>query len=172
MSTSHTLLGLPDINKDQKEKAQKNQVKSAAQPMHSGQSSDNKTTVQNHQSVLSKHESSLSIKPEDLKQYTVTDEMLKHDVGVGVVTIYQLKNNVPYLVMGEYHNKGALSPTVGAKLEKNESIYDVITGAFSRKRLETMSFDSICQRYFVKQHVQILIFNIKVISRFLLEQNA
>jgi hypothetical protein len=81
------------------------------------------------------------MRPEDLKRYSATDEMFKNDLGVGVVTIYKLKNGMSYLIMGEYHNKGALSPTVGARINKEQSIHQVIKNAFERKRLGQMSFD-------------------------------
>lgn len=79
--------------------------------------------------------------PRNLAQYAVTPAMLKNDLGVGVITVYQLKNGMSYLVMGEYHNKGALSPTVGARFNKDQSIYDVIKDAFHRKRLGKMDVD-------------------------------
>lgn len=82
------------------------------------------------------------MKPKILQQHSATDEMLKYDFGVGVITAYQLKNNQIYFIMGEYHNKGALSPTAGGRFLKDRSIYDAIQDALERKRFGKMEFDS------------------------------
>ncbi|HEX2549203.1 MAG TPA: hypothetical protein VHM20_05185, partial [Gammaproteobacteria bacterium] len=52
-----------------------------------------------------------------------------------------LKNGAAVLVMGEYHNKGALSPTVGARFRKDDNIYTHLKNAFARKRLGTMEIN-------------------------------
>ncbi|OGT41990.1 MAG: hypothetical protein A3F42_04290 [Gammaproteobacteria bacterium RIFCSPHIGHO2_12_FULL_37_34] len=78
---------------------------------------------------------------DSLKQYFATADMVQNDLGVGVVTIYRLNNKRFYLVMGDYHNRSALTPTVGARYNKEHSIYDTICDAFERKRFNGMQFD-------------------------------
>ncbi len=79
------------------------------------------------------------MQPRDLEQYNPTDEMLKYkkNLGIGVVTVYEIEGK-SYFIMGDYHNKGALTPTVGGKYD--ESIYTTIESAFQRKRFGEMKF--------------------------------
>lgn len=72
--------------------------------------------------------------PISLKNITASEKMLKSDLGIGVIPIYELNDGSKYLILGEYHNKGALSPTVGAKFIKDKSAFNVLDDAFKRKR--------------------------------------
>jgi hypothetical protein len=72
------------------------------------------------------------MKPRALEQYIPTEEMIKNELGIGAITIYQLNNSMSYFIMGEYHGKGALMPTVGSKYSPTNSIYDTIASAFQR----------------------------------------
>lgn len=78
----------------------------------------------------------------DLKTYHPSQLLAERDLGIGVITAYKLADDEYYFVMGEYHNKGALSPTVGLRYdERFGDVYAALKIAHARKRLGKFECD-------------------------------
>lgn len=77
----------------------------------------------------------------NLENFSIPLELSSYEVGVGVIPIFYLADNNPHTIVGEYHNKGALSPTVGSHFKNTQSIYANLENAFARKRLGILKLD-------------------------------
>ena len=76
-----------------------------------------------------------------LTEYKPTAAMLKNDLGIGVITLYKLSDDKFYMIGIDYHNKGAISPTVGAKYFAEQTMRECLQGAFERKRFNVLQLD-------------------------------